>query len=318
MVEPISSGFTKATLPCLSDLSISFPSEEEFFACWRVGISNSGTSTATGIELQIRSQGVSISRVDSDTFSALSCATQSLDRGLATSSLVCVTSDVEANERGALYLIVGASQAVQSTLQLVVSTDLSDAEPSDNSAFFSFWPDFDYDGDGLSALIDPDDDNDGADDSEDAFPDDANEQLDTDGDGIGDNADSDDDGDGIVDWENAFPENPTEQFDTDLDGIGDNTDADDDGDGLSDTEELARGLDPLIADSDGDLISDAEELARGLNPLATDSDRGSIPDGEELELGLYPLGGTCPNWYCISSKVLILYRAHSLSRPPDD
>lgn len=88
-----------------------------------------------------------------------------------------------------------------------------------------------------------DSDGDGIPDSEDAFPDDPDEWLDTDGDGIGNNADTDDDGDGVSDAEDAFPLDPTESVDTDGDGVGDNSDAfptdpaasvDADGDGLPD------------------------------------------------------------------------------------
>jgi hypothetical protein len=42
-------------------------------------------------------------------------------------------------------------------------------------------------------------------DTDDAFPLDAGESVDTDGDGIGNNADSDDDGDGVADVDDAFP-----------------------------------------------------------------------------------------------------------------
>jgi len=52
---------------------------------------------------------------------------------------------------------------------------------------------------------DADDDNDGADDVNDAFPLDPFEQLDTDGDGIGNNADTDDDGDGVLDVNDNAP-----------------------------------------------------------------------------------------------------------------
>jgi hypothetical protein len=52
-------------------------------------------------------------------------------------------------------------------------------------------------------------DGDGVGDSDDAFPNDANETLDSDGDGVGDGRD-------------AFPNDPTEDKDSDNDGIGDN------------------------------------------------------------------------------------------------
>ena len=79
-----------------------------------------------------------------------------------------------------------------------------------------------------------DDDGDGVIDTEDAFPLDSTETLDSDGDGFGDNADSDDDGDGVIDSEDAFPLDATETTDTDNDGTGDNADTDDDGDSVFD------------------------------------------------------------------------------------
>jgi hypothetical protein len=59
-----------------------------------------------------------------------------------------------------------------------------------------------------SATIIPDDDNDGYDNTVDAFPFDPTEWLDTDGDGIGNNADSDDDNDGIPDGNDSDPLDP--------------------------------------------------------------------------------------------------------------
>ena len=79
-----------------------------------------------------------------------------------------------------------------------------------------------------------DDDNDGHFDSNDAFPLDSSEWLDTDEDGIGGNEDLDDDGDGVGDYQDAFPLDSSEWLDTDEDGTGDNADADDDGDGVAD------------------------------------------------------------------------------------
>lgn len=54
-----------------------------------------------------------------------------------------------------------------------------------------------------------DSDGDGVLDSEDAFPNDASESVDTDGDGIGNNADTDDDNDGSPDTEDAYPVDAT-------------------------------------------------------------------------------------------------------------
>jgi Zn-dependent metalloprotease len=78
-------------------------------------------------------------------------------------------------------------------------------------------------------------DNDGYENSVDAFPNNPNEWLDTDFDGIGNNADPDDDGDGVLDEQDVFPLNILEWQDFDQDGIGDNSDNDDDNDGVVDS-----------------------------------------------------------------------------------
>ncbi|TKB44713.1 matrixin family metalloprotease [Thalassotalea mangrovi] len=70
----------------------------------------------------------------------------------------------------------------------------------------------DFDNDGLVNSEDSDDDNDGYDDTADAFPLNPLEWLDSDSDGVGDNSD-------------AFPQDPNESKDSDNDGIGDNQDA---------------------------------------------------------------------------------------------
>jgi len=92
---------------------------------------------------------------------------------------------------------------------------------------------------------DSDNDGDGIPDSEDTFPLDARESLDTDGDGIGNNADTDDDDDGVADSDDAFPLDAAESLDTDSDGTGNNADTDDDNDGYTDQHELEMGSDPL-------------------------------------------------------------------------
>ena len=97
---------------------------------------------------------------------------------------------------------------------------------------------------GLTELF-IDSDFDGVSDSEDAFPLDEIESVDTDLDGVGNNADLDDDDDGVVDEEDAFPFDSTETLDSDADGIGDNADFDDDNDGFTDEQELADGTDPF-------------------------------------------------------------------------
>ena len=95
----------------------------------------------------------------------------------------------------------------------------------------------DFDGDQLADYVDPDDDDDGVLDQNDAFRTNADEYLDTDNDGIGNNQDTDDDGDGINDTDDAFPLDSSESVDTDADGIGNNADTDDDNDGVNDTND---------------------------------------------------------------------------------
>jgi hypothetical protein len=60
---------------------------------------------------------------------------------------------------------------------------------------------------------------------------------------------ADSDGDGIDDSQDAFPNDPNEWLDTDGDGIGNNADPDDDNDGYADVEEAWAGTDPLNLDS---------------------------------------------------------------------
>ena len=89
-------------------------------------------------------------------------------------------------------------------------------------------PSTDFDQDGIPDSNDPDDDGDGMNDTDDAFPYDASETTDTDGDGIGDNADADDDGDGVADTTDNCPYVANNgQEDSDGDGIGDACDAED-------------------------------------------------------------------------------------------
>ena len=86
--------------------------------------------------------------------------------------------------------------------------------------------------------------------------------------GIGDNADLDDDEDGVPDTEDAFPLDSTETLDSDEDGVGNTADPDDDNDGLFDTTEINTiGTDPLLADTDGDGLSDGDEFFLPTDPL---------------------------------------------------
>lgn len=60
------------------------------------------------------------------------------------------------------------------------------------------------------------------------------------------NALLDSDGDGVLDSEDAFPQDSAEWIDTDLDGLGNNSDSDDDNDGIND-EADSSPLDPSLS-----------------------------------------------------------------------
>jgi chitinase len=89
--------------------------------------------------------------------------------------------------------------------------------------------------------------------------------------------DPDSDGDGVADSQDAFPNDPEEWIDTDSDGTGNNADSDDDNDGMPDEWETQYGLDPLYNnandDWDGDGITDLEEYLSGSNPILDESNR---------------------------------------------
>lgn len=84
--------------------------------------------------------------------------------------------------------------------------------------------------------------------------------ADTDGDGLTNYFDLDDDNDGVEDVNDAFPLNAAESADTDVDGIGNNADWDDDNDGVPDTVDAAP-LDALNA-SEVNLPLDGEYKGR--------------------------------------------------------
>lgn len=92
-------------------------------------------------------------------------------------------------------------------------------------------------------------DDDGIGDSEDAFPFNPYEFIDTDRDGMGDNLDPDLDNDGVVDEQDAFPYDASEWMDFDRDGIGDNQDLDDDNDGVYDEYDINpyNPMDPWLS-----------------------------------------------------------------------
>ena len=97
------------------------------------------------------------------------------------------------------------------------------------------------DDDGIPAFLDPDLDEDGVLNGDDAFLEDPSESVDTDNDGVGDNIDPDDDNDGVPDVDDADPLDPAVGLDpdTDSDGESDSVDTDDDNDGVPDVDDAA-------------------------------------------------------------------------------
>jgi hypothetical protein len=184
---------------------------------------------------------------------------------------VKVTLDIPVKGKGYWYSPENA--AILSSFDVSAGKQTFEAPPFVIDLALLITPDGapDIDHDGIPNDIDPDDDNDGVADTEDAFPLEPEEWADKDRDLIGDNLDADIDGDGkgddlngngIPDYEeldfdgdginrantvpwDAFPLDPKEYRDTDGDGIGDNADTDDDGDGWSDDDEIKAGTDPL-------------------------------------------------------------------------
>lgn len=153
----------------------------------------------------------------------------------------------------------------------------------------------DLDGDGKPDERDEDLDGDGVLNTEDEFPYNTTEWMDTDGDGIGNNADTDDDNDGWPDTtestEGADPLNSGSQpLDTDKDGIPDSSDDDDDGDGFTDDVDLFP-IDPNEwSDLDGDGIGDNSDLDMDGDEVPNSVDRFPMNAGESTDLDLDGIG----------------------------
>ncbi|MEE3242528.1 MAG: hypothetical protein VX188_01790, partial [Candidatus Thermoplasmatota archaeon] len=172
---------------------------------------------------------------------------------------------------------------VNVTINEVLICEVEDRDGDGIADDFDAFPDDineweDTDGDEIGNNADPDDDDDGYNDTvEVAEGSDplnfTSTPLDTDGDFDPDSTDPDDDDDGFDDDDDVFPTNSAEWLDTDDDGTGNNADTDDDGDGLSDEDEATLGSDPLIIDTDADGIPD------NWDPLPTDPDGDFDKDG---------------------------------------
>ena len=189
---------------------------------------------------------------------------------------------------------------------------------SDNCPFVHNYDQNNYDGDSMGNVCDPDDDNDGYADIDDAFPFNALEWLDSDNDQLGNNSDNcpfvhnydqnnydgdsmgnacdpDDDNDGYLDINDAFIFDPTEWLDTDSDGIGNNADTDDDNDGIPDGND-AYPLNKLYSvDTDNDGMPDRWEMLYKLN-LNDSADAVSDHDGDGTNALQEFLAGTIPKF----------------------
>ena len=85
------------------------------------------------------------------------------------------------------------------------------------------------------------------------------------------------DGDGVPNSEDAFPEDPAESVDTDGDGIGDVADPDDDNNGILDIDEGMTPA-PTASDTDGDGFDDGVDNCPAIfNPAQTNTD--GLADG---------------------------------------
>ena len=218
----------------------------------------------------------------------------------ATAMVNTVVADVTLDPLSdtAKEVIESAQNGLQASIVDVVSGDVSVAsfvETTDASELFSNVtvaadaPD--NDSDGISDVLDPDDDNDEVRDSADAFPLDSTETIDTDSDGTGNNADTDDDGDGVADGSDVFPLDSTETIDTDSDGTGNNADTDDDGDGVADGSDAFQLISiGDLTDTDGDgrpNICDSSCAQLGMAADA-DDDGDGVADGSDV----FPLDST--------------------------
>ena len=146
----------------------------------------------------------------------------------------------------------------------------------------------DFDQDGTPDESDSDEDNDGVDDVDDAFPYDANEWSDLDEDGIGDNADTDADGDGVPaedDLDDLDPSVGAEpEPDMDQDGIPDDQDDDIDGDGVLNDADLFPMDSSEWADLDQDGTGDNSDDDVDGDGVLNDADAFPMDSSEWADL----------------------------------
>ena len=163
--------------------------------------------------------------------------------GSAVSLLDTGTCSLTASQDGSYFYLAADSVTRSFTITSDNPDDDNDGVADEEDAF------------PLDPTESVDSDNDGVGDNSDAFPDDPNEWADNDDDGVGDNADDDDDNDGVTDDLDAFPFDPDETTDSDSDGVGDNSDAfpndpsewaDSDADGVGDNSDVDVDGDGLI------------------------------------------------------------------------
>ncbi|MFT4518451.1 MAG: hypothetical protein ACI9JM_000832 [Halioglobus sp.] len=124
----------------------------------------------------------------------------------------------------------------------------------------------DFDGDEIGDACDPDNDNDGLTNAEEAIIGSDPFDPDSDDDGLIDSEDpyplfADGDGDGTDDPDDNCPEIANaDQANLDGDDYGDLCDLDIDGDGLSNDDEVPLGTDPYNVDTDGDVHTDGSDF----------------------------------------------------------
>lgn len=152
----------------------------------------------------------------------------------------------------------------------IIGLNPTDENPENNKIVSkAYFVDLDTDHDNIGNAQDPDDDNDGVPDDQEAM--------------LGTNPlNPDTDEDKISDGVDAFPLDKTESRDTDKDGVGDNKSPDADGDGLTTNEEIYKyGTNPLNPDTDGDGLSDKKEIDKGTDPNKADTDGDGVIDSQD-------------------------------------